>query len=247
VDIIINDNEVIDDLQYKGLKIIQKKDGFKFGIDAVILSNFLDVKKSDDIIDLGTGTGIIPILLAGKTEAKSIIGLEIQADMAEMANRSVILNSQNDRVKIVCGDIKESIERFGNSTFNCVVTNPPYMSVGRGLVNPSDTKSIARHEILCTLEDIIRLSSRLLVPGGQFAMVHRPQRLVDILFLMRQYKIEPKFLRFVHPSPYKRANLVLVKGFRGGNPELKMLEPLYVYDESGKYSKEIDEIYQRGE
>lgn len=247
MDIIINENEVIDDLQYKGLKIIQKKAGFKFGVDAVILSNFLSVKKNDDVIDLGTGTGIIPILLAGKTEAKSITGLEIQSDMAEMAKRSVLLNSQCDRVKIVCGDIKESIEQFGSSRFNCVVTNPPYMSVGRGLVNPSDTKSIARHEILCSLEDIIRVSSRLLVPGGQFAMVHRPQRLVDILYLMRHYKIEPKFLRFVHPSPYKRANLVLIKGFRGGNPELKMMEPLYVYDESGKFSKEIDEIYQRGE
>jgi len=247
VDINLNDNEVIDDLQYKGLKLIQKNDGFKFGIDAVILSHFLDVKKNDNIIDLGTGTGIISILLAGKTEAKSITGLEIQPDMAEMANRNVLLNSLEERVKIVCGDIRESVERFGCSKFNGVVTNPPYMSVGRGLVNPSDTKSIARHEILCTLEDIIRVSSKLLVPGGQFAMVHRPQRLVDILFLMRQYKIEPKFLRFVHPSPYKRANLVLVKGFRGGNPELKMMEPLYVYDENGRYSKEIDDIYHRGE
>ncbi|HOV27545.1 MAG TPA: tRNA1(Val) (adenine(37)-N6)-methyltransferase [Pseudobacteroides sp.] len=251
VDIFLNDNEVIDDLQYKGLRIIQKNDGFKFGIDAVILSHFVDVKKNDNVIDLGTGTGIIPILLAGKTEAKSITGLEIQSDMAEMANRSVLLNSLEERVKIVCGDIKECVELFGRSKFNVVVTNPPYMSVGRGLVNPSDTKSIARHEILCTLEDIIRVSSKLLVPGGQFAMVHRPQRLVDILFLMRQYKIEPKFLRFVHPSPYKRANLILVKGSRGGNPELKMMEPLYVYDEngkySGKYSKEIDDIYHRGE
>ena len=147
MDIILNDNEVIDDLQYKGLKIIQKNDGFKFGIDAVILSHFVDVKKNDSVIDLGTGTGIIPVLLAGKTEAKTITGLEIQPDMAEMANRSVLLNSLEERVKIVCGDIKESVELFGCSKFNVVVTNPPYMSAGRGLINPSDTKSIARHEI----------------------------------------------------------------------------------------------------
>ncbi|MDP4181694.1 MAG: tRNA1(Val) (adenine(37)-N6)-methyltransferase [Bacillota bacterium] len=247
MDILINENESIDDLQYKGLKIIQKNDGFKFGVDAVILSHFLDVKKNDHIIDLGTGTGIIPILIAGKTEARMITGLEIQQDMAEMAARSVKLNELDERVKIVCGDIKNSVEYFGGSKFNSVVTNPPYMSSGRGLVNPSDTKSIARHEILCGLEDVIRSAAKLLVTGGQMAMVHRPQRLVDILVLMRQYKIEPKFLRFVHPSPYKRANLVLIKGFRGGNPELKMIEPLYIYDEHGNYSKEINDIYNREE
>lgn len=240
------DNERIDDLQYKGLKLIQKKDGFCFGVDAVLLANYADVKKGDRVIDLGTGTGIIPVLLAGKTEAGRVIGLEIQTVMAEMASRSILINKLSERVKIVCGDIRDSVECFGASKFDVVVSNPPYMSCGGGLVNPSDMKAVSRHEILCTLEDVIKAGSKLLVPGGQFAMVHRPERLVDILCLMRSYKIEPKYLRLVHPSPYKKANLLLIKGTRGGNPQLKMLEPLYVYDENGQYSKEINEIYCRG-
>jgi tRNA1Val (adenine37-N6)-methyltransferase len=238
-------NERIDDLQYKGLKLIQKKDGFCFGIDAVLLANFADVKKGDSVIDLGTGTGVIPILMAGKTQAKTIIGLEIQREVAEMADRSVKLNRLEERVKIVCGDIKDAVEIFGYSNFNVVVVNPPYMNKGGGLVNPSDVKAISRHEILCTLEDIIRAGSRLVMPGGQMAMVHRPNRLVDIIFLMRSYKIEPKYLRFVHPSPHKEANLLLIKGTRNGNPQLKILEPLYVYDENGNYSEEINRIYCR--
>jgi len=241
----LNENERIDDLQCKGLKIIQKKAGFCFGLDAVLLANFADIKKGDTVIDLGTGTGIIAILIAGKTEAKSIIGLEIQEEMAEMAQRSVKLNNLEDRVKIVCGDIKNSVEMFGASKFDVVVTNPPYMNQGGGLLNISDTKAISRHEIKCTLEDVIKASSKLLVPGGQFAMVHRPDRLVDIIWLMRKYSIEPKYLQFVHPYPRKKANLILIKGARQGRVQLKMLEPLYVYDENGNYSKEIDNIYGR--
>lgn len=243
----INDDERIDDLQYKGLRLIQKRDGFCFGVDAVLLANFADVRKNAAVIDLGTGTGIIPVLLAGKTEAKSITGLEIQAEMAEMAGRSIELNSLGDRVKILCGDLKNSPELFGACSFDVVVTNPPYMNAGGGLVNPSDTKAVSRHEILCTLEDVIRASARLLIPGGQLAMVHRPERLVDIVWLMRSYKIEPKVLRLVHPSPYKKSNLLLIKGSKGGNPQLKMLDPLYVYDDKGKFSREINEIYCREE
>lgn len=239
------ENERIDDLQYKGLRLIQKTDGFCFGVDAVLLANFADIKKGDKVIDLGTGTGIIPVLLAGKTQAAELTGLEIQTQMAEMAQRSVRLNDLSDRVRIVCGDIKESVGLFGAAAFNAVVSNPPYMNNGGGLVNPSDMKAISRHEIFCTLEDVIKSSERLLVPGGQFAMVHRPERLVDIIYLMRNYNIEPKYLRFVHPSPYKKANLVLIKGTRGGNPQLKMLEPLYVYNEKGEYSEEINKIYCR--
>ncbi|HHW47794.1 MAG TPA: tRNA1(Val) (adenine(37)-N6)-methyltransferase [Clostridiaceae bacterium] len=225
--------------------IIQNTEAFCFGIDAVLLANFADVKKGDKVIDLGTGTGVIPILLAGKTQASKIVGVEIQPEMAEMASRSVKLNNLEDRIEIVTGDIKDSAEYFGSSTFNVVVTNPPYISKGSGLINPSDSKALSRHEILCTLEDVIRVSSKLLVPGGQFAMVHRPERLVDILCLMRNYKIEPKYIRFVHPSPYKKANLILIKGAKHGRPELKMMEPLYVYDENGNYSHEINQIYCR--
>lgn len=238
-------NEKIDDLQYKGLKIIQKDKAFRFGLDAVLLANFVDVKKGSSVIDLGTGTGIISILLAEKTEAASIVGLEIQEEIAEMAQRSVKMNCLEDRVKIVCGDIKDSVDLFGASSFDAVVSNPPYMNQGGGIINISDTKAIARHEILCTLEDVIRSASKLLVPGGQFAMVHRPDRLADIIWLMRNFTIEPKYIRFVHPSPYRKANLLLIKGTRQGRPQLKMMEPLYVYDEEGKYSKEINEIYCR--
>lgn len=246
MDIELLPNERIDDLQYNGLKVIQKKDGFCFGVDAVLLANFADVKARENVIDLGTGTGIIPILLAGKTKAQTITGLEIQPEMSEMAMRSVSLNKLEGRIKIVCGDIKDSIHYFGLSKFNVVVSNPPYMNKNGGLVNPSDTIAIARHEILCTLEDVIEVSSKLLVPGGQLAMVHRPERLVDIIYNMRNYGIEPKYIRFVHPSPYKKANLLLVKGTRGGNPQLKMMEPLYVYNEKGDYSDEINQIYCRG-
>ncbi len=245
MDIQLLENERIDDLQYKGLKIIQKIDGFCFGVDAVLLADFADIKKKDRVMDLGTGTGIIPVLLAGKTEASEITGLEIQADMAEMAKRSVMLNDLQERVKIELGDIKDSIERFGAAKFNVVVTNPPYMNSGGGLVNPSDSKAISRHEILCTLEDVIQAGSKLLATGGQLAMVHRPERLVDIVCLMRSYGIEPKYMRFVHPSPYKKANLLLIKGSRGGRPQLKMMEPLYVYDENGRFSEEINRIYCR--
>lgn len=239
------ENEKIDDLQYKGLKIIQKDKAFRFGLDAVLLANFADVKKGDSVIDLGTGTGIISILLAGKTAAKSIVGLEIQEDIAEMAGRSVSLNDLEDRVKIVHGDLKESVKLFGGSSFEVVVSNPPYMIRGGGALNITDTKTVARHEVLCTLEDVIKSAAKLLVPGGQFAMVHRPDRLADIIWLMRNYKIEPKYIRFVHPSPYKKPNLILIKGSRQGRPQLKMMDPLYVYDEKGNFSKEINEIYCR--
>lgn len=241
----ILENERVDDLQYKGLKLIQKKDGFCFGIDAVLLSYFAQVPKRSRVIDLGTGTGIIAVLVAAKKEPEKVVGLEIQPDVAEMAERSVRLNDMGDKVSIVRGDIKDAVRMFGAASFDCVVTNPPYMEKGGGLLNPADTKAIARHEILCTLEDVISAASGLLKPGGKFSMVHRPQRLVDIIYNMRRYSIEPKILRFVHPSPGKKPNLILISGTKNGNAELRVQEPLYVYDDSGKYTKEIDEIYNR--
>lgn len=239
------DNERVDDLQYKGLRIIQKRDAFRFGIDAVLLANFADVKKNDRVIDLGTGTGIVAILIAGKTEAGHVTGLEIQEEIAGMASRSVRMNELDSKVSIIAGDLKNSLEYFSAASFDVVVTNPPYMNFGGGILNPSDTKAISRHEVMCTLEDVIRASSKLLKPGGQFVMVHRPARLIDIACLMRKYGIEPKFMRFVHPLPNKKPNLLLVKGFRGGRPQLKIMDPLYVYDETGNYTREINEIYGR--
>ncbi|HPP35332.1 MAG TPA: tRNA1(Val) (adenine(37)-N6)-methyltransferase [Clostridiales bacterium] len=245
LDIEIKENERIDDLQYKGLKLIQKKDGFCFGIDAVLLSYFAQVPKSGRVIDLGTGTGIIAVLVAAKKEPAGVVGLEIQADMADMASRSVILNGLEDKISIVHGDIRDAVQLFGASSFDAVVTNPPYMEKGGGLLNPEDAKAISRHEILCSLEDVISVSARLLKPCGKFSMVHRPHRLADIMYNMRKYRIEPKLMRFVHPSPGKKPNLVLVSGTKDGKVELRVQEPLYVYDSSGRYTEEIDEIYSR--
>jgi len=241
----IYENERLDDLQYKGLKLLQKKDGFCFGVDAVLLSHFAQVPKGSEVIDLGTGTGIIAVLIAAKKEPRRVTGLEIQPEIAEMAKRSVSLNNLDDRVRIVQGDIKNAVKLLGASSFDAVVSNPPYMEKGGGLLNPADAKAISRHEILCTLEDVVSTAAKLLRPGGKFSMVHRPQRLADIICHMRHYGIEPKLLRLVHPSPGKSPNLVLISGARNGNPELRIQEPLYIYDNSGNYSSEIDEIYCR--
>lgn len=242
----LQENERLDDLQYKGLKLIQKKDGFCFGVDSVLLSDFADVRKNDRVIDLGSGTGIIAVLLFAKKGAH-VTGLEIQPEMAEMSARSIEMNGIGESVRIICGDIKDAVKLFGGSSFDAVVTNPPYMNRGGGLTNASDTKSISRHEILCTLDDVISAAGRLLCPGGRFSMVHRPERLADIMCLMRANFIEPKYMRLVHPSPGKKPNMVLINGTRNGKPMLKVLEPLYVYDSKGNYSQEIDRIYGRAD
>lgn len=238
-------NERIDDLQYKGLRIIQKTDGFCFGVDAVLLSHFAQVPKGGSVIDLGTGTGIIAVLIAAKKSPARVVGLEIQPEIAEMASRSIELNGLGETVSIVQGDIREAVAMFGASSFDAVTTNPPYMTKGGGLINPADSKAISRHEILCTLSDVVSAAGKLLKPGGKFSMVHRPQRLADIICAMRENSIEPKLLRFVHPSPGKKPNLILISGTKNGNPELRVQEPLYVYDSQGNYSKEIDDIYNR--
>ena len=241
----IKDDEQVDDLQYRGYSIIQKKTGFRFGLDAVLLADFADVKKGSQVIDLGTGTGIVSILIAAKRDIKRIVGLEIQTEIADMAKRSAIMNSFMDKLEIVCGDIKYSSDLFGNSSFDEVVTNPPYFSAGKGLICENESITCSRHEILCDLEDVIRESSKLLRPGGSISMVHRPFRLPDIISLMRKWRIEPKLMRMVQPKANKPANLVLIKGYKDGKPELKMLPTLLVFNEDGTYTKEIDEIYNR--
>jgi Predicted O-methyltransferase len=245
--ITIKEKERVDDLQLHGLKLIQNTEKFCFGVDAVLLSDFADVKRNSKVLDIGTGTGIIPILLAGKTKAEKLVGLEIQEEMAEMAARSVLLNNLTDRLEIIHGDIRKYREYFGKSSFDVVVSNPPYTNKGCGLVNPHDSKAISRHELLCSLEDVVSAAAALLVPGGQLAMVHRPERLADIICSMRNNGIEPKYLRLVHPKPGKKPNMLLIKGSRGGNPELRIMEPMYVYNSDGTYSDEINKIYGREE
>lgn len=235
--------ERIDDLQTGGLQIIQDTRAFCFGLDAVLLSDFAKHAPSSITLDLCSGNGIVPLLLAAKTKTPRIVGLEIQNKAVQLARRSVDLNGLQSRIEIMCGDVKDAHRIFGPASFDAVTCNPPYISSGDGLINLAEAKAIARHEILCTLEDVITVTAEILRPRGRFFVVYRPERLVDLLTLMRQYRLEPKRLRFVHPFVNKSANLVLVEGVRGGGRELRMLPPLYVYEQDGSYTDEIYEIY----
>lgn len=237
--------ERLDDLQRNGYEIIQNPDKFCFGIDAVLLSGFAHAGAKDRVLDIGTGTGIIPILLAAKTNAPSIVGLEIQEDMAEMASRSVLHNALENRVQIVHGDIRQGTELFGKDTFSVITSNPPYMIQNHGLENQQESVSIARHEVTCSLEDIISQGSQLLKVRGKFFMVHRPFRLVEILGTFTKYGLEPKRIRFVHPYVDKEPNLLLIEAMKGGKPRVTVEKPLIVYDKPNVYSDEILRCYKQ--
>ena len=237
------EDERIDDLQRNGYRIIQKKKGFCFGMDAVLLSGFAQVKDGEVAVDLGTGTGIIPILLEAKTKGKHFTGLEIQEEVAEMAGRSVRLNQLENRVDIVRGDIKEASRLFGKASFDVVTSNPPYMNDNHGLKNPELPKAIARHEVFCTLDDVCREASLLLKSGGRFYMVHRPHRLAEIITALKTYKLEPKRMKLVHPFVDKEANMVLIEAVRGGRSMMKVEAPIIVYREPGVYTQEIYDVY----
>ena len=229
----IRPGERLDDLQIGGLELIQDPEKFCFGVDAVFLSDFVRVRPGESVLDLGTGNGIIPVLLSAKTEARHITGLEIQADTAEMARRSVAHNHLEDRIDIVTGDIKEAAELFRPAFFDVITTNPPYMLADHGIRNPDDAKAVARHEILCTLDDILRESMRLMQDKSRFYMIHRPFRLTEIMIKMHQYKIEPKRIRFIHPYIDKEPVMVLVEGVRGAKPRVTVEPPLIIYDRNG--------------
>lgn len=241
----LREDETLDDLQLKGLRLIQKKEGFRFGVDAVLLANFAKVKRGMRVIDLCSGTGIIPFIIAGKTEASSITGIEIQDEFVEMANRSVNINKLEERVGFIKGDLKDENLLKNVEKANVITVNPPYKLANSGILNPTDKMAVARHEVCCTLEDVIIASRRLLKDNGRLYMVHRPERLADILCLMRKHKIEPKTIRMIHPNTKKAPNIVLVEGQRDGGAFLKWEPPLYVYNDEGGYTKEIDEIYGR--
>lgn len=240
---LLKENERIDDLQRNGYRIIQDPERFCFGMDAVLLSGFAVVKDGARVLDMGTGTGIIPILLEAKTGAAHLTGLEIQADSADMAKRSVALNGLEEKIDIVRGDIKEAGRIFDAASFDVITCNPPYMIGRHGLKNPEDAKAIARHEILCTLEDVVEQSAKLLKPGGKFFLVHRPFRLAEIMVTLKKYKLEPKRMQMVHPFVDKEPNMVLLEAARGGRPRMTVEKPLIVYRESGVYMTEIYEIY----
>lgn len=239
----LRENERIDDLQRNGYKIIQNPSKFCFGMDAVLLSGFAQIKKDERALDLGTGTGIIPLLLSAKTEGIHFTGLEIQEESADMARRSVALNGLEEKIEIVTGDIKDASARFGASSFDVITTNPPYMIGDHGLKNDNEAKTIARHEILCDLEDVLRESSRILKTHGRFYMVHRPFRLAEILGKMSEYRLEPKRMRLVYPYIDKEPNMVLIEGLKDGRARMTVEKPLIVYREPGVYMPEIYDIY----
>lgn len=242
----IQEDERIDDLEFNGLKIIQKKDGFCFGMDSVILSDFARIqKKNSTVADFGTGTGIISILLAAKYKnIDKIYAFEIQTEMSEMAERSIKMNNQNDKIVVLNEDIIGVSKRNWNKKFDVVVSNPPYKKLNTGLQNDEDKKLISRHEVKCKLEDIVYEASKTLKDNGIFYMVHRPERLVEICAIMRQNKIEPKEIRFVYPHIDDEANLVLIKGVKCGKAYLKILKPLIVYSNE-EYTDEIYKIYNK--
>lgn len=235
--------ERLDDLQRNGYKIIQNPNKFCFGMDAVLLSYFADIKKGSRVLDLGTGTGILPILLAAKTNAQSFEGLEIQEESADMARRSVAYNNLQERIHITTGNIAEASSIFGCSSFDAVITNPPYMNDKHGLKNPDLPKAIARHEILCNLEDVIRESSKVLKSKKSLFMVHRPFRLVEIFGTLTKYHLEPKRMRLIYPYIHKEPNMVLIEAVKDGNPMIKIEPPVIVYENTGAYTKEILEMY----
>ena len=242
----LKENERIDDLEYKSLKMIQNKDGFCFGIDSILLSDFAkNIKKGARVLDLGTGTGIIATLLCGKTELSEIIGIEVQEEVYEMAKRSIQLNHLEDKFKIIQDNILNLNKYFEKNTFDVIVTNPPYKKKETGIQNEDTRKLISRHEIEANLEDFIKISKDMLKDKGEFYIVYRPERLVDLLSLMRKYKIEPKRIQFVYSNVNAISKLVLVQGVKNARPFLKLEPNLYIYDENGNYTEEILKIYHK--
>ena len=240
-EVTLKETERIDDLSRNGLVIIQDTKKFCFGMDAVLLSGFASVKKGERAIDLGTGTGIIPLLLSAKTEGEHFTGVEIQEEMAEMAARSVLLNGLEEKIDILCRDLKE-LGRDG-ALYDVVTSNPPYMKSGNGLANPEDTKALSRHEVVCTLADVCQAAGRLLRSGGRFYMVHRPLRICEIVTELRAVKLEPKRMKFVHPFADREANMVLIEAVKDAGAECRVEKPVIVYEAPGKYSEEIYSIY----
>lgn len=239
----LKDNERLDDLQRNGYRIIQSPDRFCFGMDAVLLTGFAHADKEDRLLDLGTGTGIIPILMEAKYCCAHLTGLEIQAESADMAARSVALNGLSDKIDIVIGDMKEADSYFPSASFDCITCNPPYMIGKHGLTNPDGPKAIARHEILCTFEDVARQTAKLLKPQGRFFLVHRPFRLAEIMTTLIRYRLEPKRMQFVHPYVDREPNMVLIEAVRGGKSRMRVERPLIVFRSPGEYMPEIRDTY----
>lgn len=246
MDIKLNENERIDDLEYKNLKIVQDKDGFCFGIDSVLLSDFAkEIRSKSIVLDLGTGNGVLGILLCGKTNLSKIYGVEIQEDMANIAQKSINLNKLNHRFEIINDNIKNLNSYFKNDSIDAIISNPPYKKDNSGLKNGSQKKLIARHEITANLEDFISVSSKLLKSNGSLYMVHRPERLADLFYLLKKYKLEPKKLRFVQSFANTKPKFFLIKATKNANSFLNIEQPLIIYNSDGSYTNEILKIYNK--
>ena len=229
----VDNNEKIEDLGEKGLKIIQAKNIYRFSVDSILLLNFIRVKNYEKIIDLGTGSGIIPLLLFGKRKGLSIYGVEIQKDLADMARRSVELNKLQNGITIIQEDFKNLKNIFKNQQFDVVISNPPYISLGQGKINPLSSRAIARHEIKGDLEDIISVSNYLLKNKGRIYLIYRSAKLIKLIIALKKYGIEPKVIKFIHPRPGEKANLVLLEGIKGGKEELKIEDPIFLNLKNG--------------
>ncbi|WP_251861648.1 tRNA1(Val) (adenine(37)-N6)-methyltransferase [Clostridium sp. Marseille-Q2269] len=240
---IMEKDETLDDLQLKGIHVIQKKQAFRFGIDAVLLANFPKIKNGAKVVDLCSGTGIIPFILAGKTNASNIMGIEIQKEIVDMAKRSVKYNNLQEKIKFIEGDLKDTKLLKSIEKADVVTVNPPYKTQGTGIININDKNAISRHEICCTLDDVVSASKVLLKDRGRLYMIHRPDRIVDIMNVMRKYNIEPKLIRTIHPSVDKAPSMLLIEGQKNGGEFLKWDSPLYIYNENNEYTNEVKKIY----
>lgn len=243
MDIQLKDGERLDELDRNGYRIIQDPKRFCFGMDAVLLAGFAKVKPGEKVLDLGTGTGILPILLEARTKGVSFTGLEIQPESADMAARSVRLNHLENKVHIVNGDIRKADRLFGAGSYHVVTSNPPYMTDLHGIKNPNEAKAIARHEILCTLEDVVSQAAKLLAPCGRFYLVHRPFRLAEILTCLCSHGLEPKRMRLVHSYEDREPNMVLIEALKGGRSGMTVEKPLIIFEKPGVYRSEVREVY----
>ena len=232
-------------LNYRDLKIVQNTDWFAFSLDSVLLANFVSINKNTKkIIDLCTGNAPIPIILSTKTKAK-IIGVELQEEIYDLAQKSVNINKLDDRIKLLNMDVKDLYNKYGTDTFDIITCNPPYFKVSKNSnLNDNKIKTIARHEIYLDLKDIFSLSKKILKNNGTISIVHRPERLIEIIEIMKNNNIEPKKIQFVYPKKNSECNILLIEGVKNGNPGLKILPPLYVHDEEGHYLDEINDMFQ---
>lgn len=240
---LLHPGERMDDLQRNNYRIIQNRNTFCFGMDAVLLSDFAKIKKGENAMDFCTGNGVIPILLESRTKGAHFYGIEIQEYCAGMAKRSVMLNHLEDKIDIICGDVCRAGSLFANDSFDAITCNPPYMNHNHGLTNPELPKAIARHELLCTLEDIVREAAKLLRHGGRMYMIHRPFRLVEIFQTLTAHKLEPKAMRLVQPYAGREPNMVLIEAVKGGNSMIKIAPPLIIYEKPNIYTREVQAFY----